>query len=197
MDAPLLLRSFFAWSQLFGLLWVAAFGCFVAGRFVAARILVLLAAASAIGIVVTTIAIAGVNRAPLVATDVTRWVVAGPVRRRGVRDPVRRARPAPAVGRCLPGRRSGRGVLRDRPARWRSRSSAWWFHVAGVAQLAMVGLIAAMVVLLVTTRSAHWLVALAVTAGGLGGVRCCRRNCFLVSGPVRHVVQSDVLRSRW
>lgn len=54
-QGPVMLH-FFIWSDFLSLLWVAAFGCFVLGRLVATRVLVVLALAATIGVTVTTYA---------------------------------------------------------------------------------------------------------------------------------------------
>jgi hypothetical protein len=164
---------------------------------VAARILVLLGAASAIGLAVA-IRVVFVDQAfpPIAVTDVTRWawlalsvlvVFITPSDARASRGlwvgayPVGSAIAVPAF-------------IWPYVATPAPMISPWWVHLSDIGELASVGLLVAMIIVLATTQSAAWLLGLAIMAGGLNGVRLLssllRRWPF---GRPPQVVQANVL----
>jgi hypothetical protein len=167
----------FSFQTLSGLPWVAAFACFVAGGFVAARVFAVLAAASALAFMVAVVAINGFSGTPLGVSDVSRWgwlvlsVIATFVTPSGARASGRVWAVAYIVGSGFV------SVLA-----WRSFSSVieryWrWTQLGSLVDVASVGLIIAMVIVLVRAwrvRSPHWLFGLAALAGGIAAYRLLR-----------------------
>jgi hypothetical protein len=195
-DSWRLVDGYTLWFPLFSLLWIAAFACFVWNWFVAARILVLLGGASAIGLAVAIRVVMGDAGAAIAVSDVSRWawLAVSVVVVFVTPSDARALRPlwagAYAVG-------SGLAVvayLRPYFAEPGPMNSSWWVHLRDTVEVVSVGLLVAMVVVLATTRSAQWLLALALMAGGLNGVRLL--SSLLRPWPVgrpSHVVQADVL----
>jgi hypothetical protein len=184
------------WFPLFGLLWIAAFACFVWNRFVAARILVLLGAASAIGLAVAVHILVDQTLPPIAATDVTRWAwLAVSVGVVFVTPSDARASRGLWVGAYLVGSLIAvPAYIWPYLANSAPLNSPWWLHLRDIGEVASVGLLVAMVIVLATTRSAPWLIGLALMAGGLSGVRLL--SSLLRPWPFgrpTHVVQTDAL----
>lgn len=183
LDRPLFFDASYAWISLSSVFWIPAFACFVWNRFVAARVLVLLGSASAIGITLAMQMAANdpsrivvIEPSPITVTDVSRWawlalsVVAVFVTPSGARASRRLW-----VGAYLVGSAFTVAVVLGASFAVRDGSLLyyypWLWFAADISVLASTGLAVAMLVVLGTSRSPHWLVALALTACGLGGVQ--------------------------
>jgi hypothetical protein len=174
VSRPLILE-FLPWSQVVSPLWVAAFCCFVMGRLTAARVLVVLALASTIGVTVTThimVSSAGAVGVPFGPADLSRWgwLAVSMV----------------TVFVCPPDARASRrfwfgaylvGSLALVPIALQAfRPYGPWVRLVSLANATSTALIIAMAVALLGVvsgrhQSPRWLLALATFAGGVGGVR--------------------------
>ncbi len=171
--------DFFVWSRVFGLLWVAAFGCFVFGRVAAARVLVVLAALSAVAVTVTTYILVtsqGASWAPFSPGDLSRWgwlavsVAIVFVYRQHAHTSRRFWIGAYLVGSLILDLETLQPFAPLITPYWE------WLRLADLTNVASAATVIAMAVALVTVvsgrnRSPHWLLALAAFAGGIGGVR--------------------------
>lgn len=172
-------QSVLLWSRFVGVLWVAAFGCFVLGRFVAARLVALLAVGAAVGLSVAIVVMDGPNPEPVGTGDVSRWgwlVVSAVVV--FVTPPDAKASRRLWFGAYLAG--SAVVVLADRRAFVPPDAGHWqWARFGDLSNLSAVALVVALSIALVRAwanrgGSPHWLLALAIVAGGLGGMRLVR-----------------------
>ncbi len=167
------------WSRLGGLLWVAAFGCFVLRQTMAARLLALSAVAAAIAVTATIVATYGASPEPLGLGDLSRWgwlAVSAAV----VFVAPRRATASPRlwfgaylVGSVLVLLVSLRAFVPLIARYWQ------WARFGDLADISALALIVAIAIVLVRVwlgrpGSLNWLLALAIMAGGIGGMRLAR-----------------------
>jgi hypothetical protein len=150
-----------------------AFGCFALGRFVVARVLVLLVSASAIGVTATIVSINGFNPASYAIYQVSLWAwLAVSVAAVFVTPPDAHASGrlwlgAYLVGSLLTGLVAARAFVPLIAGYWRRLPFGDLTHLASAA------LIIAMVAALLKAwsgrhRSPRWLLALAIVAGAIG-----------------------------
>jgi hypothetical protein len=170
--SPPPIQQFFIWPRAFGLLWVAAFYCYVRGRLVATRVLVVLALAATIGVTVAAYIIAGSPSAsglPFGPADLSRWGwLAVSVAAVFLYPPDTRASRRFWFGAYLC------GSLALEPLAF----LPWgpWVRLLNLTNATSTALIIAMAVTLLGALSSRrpspsWLLALAAFAGGFGGVR--------------------------
>jgi hypothetical protein len=174
LQRPLILE-FFSWSEVFSLLWVAAFCCFVLGRLMAARVLVVLALASTIGVTVTThiiVSSAGVAGVPFGPADLSRWGwLAVSVATVFACPPDARASQRFWFGAYLVG-----SLALVLIALQGFTPYGPWVRLVNLTNATSAALIIAMAVALLGVLSGRhqspcWLLTLAAFAGGVGGIR--------------------------
>lgn len=175
IDQRPVIVQFFIWSDFLSLLWVAAFGCFVLGRLVATRVLVVLALAAMIGVTATTYVLVGTPAAagiPFGVGDISRWGwLAVSVASVFLSPPHARASRRFWLGSYLV------GALTLVPITQLPYTPSWqWVGIVSLTNAATAALIIAMAVALLKARpgrrrSPGWLLALAAFASSVGGVR--------------------------
>jgi hypothetical protein len=162
-------------SRFVGLLWVAAFACLVLRRVAAARTFATLAALAAIGVTVGIVVEYGPYPDPLGLGNLSRlgWLV---VSAASVIFVPKDAKASPSVwfSAYLVG--SAVVLTFELRAFVPALFVAWpWPGIGNLASVSSVALIAALAAAFARARSApHWLLAIGIVAGGLGGIRLAR-----------------------
>jgi hypothetical protein len=162
-------------SRFVGLLWVAAFACLVLRRVAAARTLATLAALAAIGVTIGIVVEYGPLPEPFGLGNLSRlgWLV---VSAAIVIVVPKDAKASPSVwfGAYLVG--SAVVLTFELRAFWPALFVPWpWPGFGNLTSVSSVALIAALAVAFARIRSApHWLLAIGIVAGGLGGIRLAR-----------------------